>query len=63
MVRIHDVATGPPNKKVENSDRSKFGSVRVPAKITTKISVPVSVLAKFGISVLAGILVQKLTEI
>jgi hypothetical protein len=41
------------------SDRPKFGSVPVPAEITTEISVPVSVPAKFGILVLAGILVQK----
>jgi len=41
------------------SDRPQFCSVPVPAEIATKISVPVSVLAKFGILVLAGNTVQK----
>ena len=44
------------------SDRPKFGSVPVPAKIVTWTDISVSVPAKFQISVSAEISVQTWTE-
>jgi len=68
-LRSFDLRNNPFAEKVQSmvtlhkgSDRPEFGSVPVPAEITTKISVPVSVLAKFVISVSAKISVQKRTE-